>query len=120
MTEYTELDELADIYSDVYKSVHGIRPRWVSREDHTVEWYRAELEQLSRESDLQFQEDLRLEALAIEAVEKHIASIIAMGAGDRDSAIAWLHDAHDTNYDNEFLCWHLGVPYGYFNTKKAA
>ena len=30
-----ELDAITDydVYSDVYKSVHGIRPRWLSREE---------------------------------------------------------------------------------------
>ena len=41
-----------------------------------------------------------------------------MGARNRAMAVQWLDQAYETNGDLEFLCYYLGVPYGYF--KEAA
>ena len=109
----SEKDELGATYWDFYKEVHGIRPSWVSHEEATVEWYRAELESLQREADAQWEEQLVREGEAVAEFEKSVESLIASGAGDRATAIRWLHEANDTDYDGEFLCYTLGLPYGY-------
>jgi hypothetical protein len=109
----SEKDELGATYWDFYKEVHGIRPRWVNHEEATVEWYRASLESLQREANAQWEEESRLEAEAVAEFEKSVESLITAGAGDRATAIRWLHEANDTNYDGEYLCYQLGLPYGY-------
>jgi len=55
-----------------------------------------------------------MEAEAAERVEKAIRTLMRSGARDRVTAIRWLHDAHDTQGDDEYLCFQLGLPYGYF------
>ena len=107
-------DELGACYSDFYKEVRGIRPRWVNHEEATVEWYRAELEQLQIQADIQWKEQQILESEASVVFESNVTSLIASGAGDRATAIRWMHEADDTNYDDEYLCYKLGLPYGYF------
>ena len=82
-------------------------------EEATVEWYRAELESLQREADFQWEEKQIREGEAVAVFEKSIDSLIASGAGDRATAIRWMHEANDTNYDGEYLCYTLGLPYGY-------
>lgn len=119
MNEITEKDELGELYSDFYKEVHGIRPRWIDHDLATVEWYRAELIRLQREADLKAADEAVMEAKAIAALEERIASLIEMGAGDRANAIRWLHDAMGTNGDDEYLYYTLCIPYGYFNKKAA-
>ena len=114
----SEKDELGATYWDFYKEVHGIRPRWVSHEEATVEWYRAELESLQREADAQWEEQLVREGEAVAEFEKSVESLIAAGAGDRATAIRWIHDANDTNYDSEYLCFLMGLPYGYFRKEE--
>ena len=47
--------------------------------------------------------------------EKIIVKLIGHGAPDRATAIRWLHDAEGTDNDNEYLCFCLGLKYGYFN-----
>ena len=42
-----------------------------------------------------------------------IDRLIRTGAPDRATAIRWLHDAHGTDGDNEYLCFQWGLPYGY-------
>jgi hypothetical protein len=117
-TEQSEKDELGAVYYDFYKEVHGIRPRWVNHDEATVEWYRAQLEQLQLQADINYQEQLVREGEAIAQFEKSIDSLIASGAGDRATAIRWMHEANDTNYDSEYLCYLLDLPYGYFRKEE--
>jgi hypothetical protein len=44
-----------------------------------------------------------------------ILLMMKAGAKDRAMAIKWLHEANDTNGDNDFLCYCLGAAYGYFD-----
>ena len=112
--QINEKDELGSTYWDFYKEVHGIRPRWVNHDEATVEWYRDALERLQREADVLWELEQVQEAEAIAKFEKSIDSLIAAGAGDRATAIRWLHAANDTNGDTESLCYTLGLPYNYF------
>jgi len=114
----SEKDELGAVYYDFYKEVHGIRPRWVNHEEATIEWYRAELEQLQIQADINWQEQLVREGEATAVFEKSIDSLIASGAGDRATAIRWIHEANETNYDSEYLCYLLDLPYGYFRKEE--
>ena len=38
--------DMACFHSDLYKEVHGIRPRWMLPEDHTVEEWQARIDRL--------------------------------------------------------------------------
>ena len=38
--------DMACFYSDLYKEVHGIRPRWMQPEDYTVEEWQAQIDRL--------------------------------------------------------------------------
>lgn len=112
-------DDLAATYSDFYKEVHGIRPRWVNYDEVTVEWYEEALRMLSAESKIVFAAEAKARANAAVVVEARIAELIAIGAGDRLTAIRWLHEAEGTNNDPEYLCYCLGVEYGYFRADAA-
>jgi hypothetical protein len=60
------------------------------------------------------------EAEAAVRFEARVASIIELGAKDREMALRWIHEAEGTNGDDEFLCYCVGVPYGYFRQQVAA
>lgn len=52
-------DELASIYSDVYKEKYGIRPRWMNFDDMSTEELRAELERLyGEEGRIDYEEEM--------------------------------------------------------------
>jgi hypothetical protein len=52
-------DELANIYSDVYKEKYGIRPRWMKFDDMSTEELRAELERLyGEEGRIDYEEEM--------------------------------------------------------------
>lgn len=42
--------DMANFHSDVYKDVHGIRPRWMRPEDYTFEEWQARIDRLLEKS----------------------------------------------------------------------
>ena len=116
MSRLATLDEMHEHYSDFYKEVHGIRPRWVTFT--SIKEAGEAILRLEAEAKIVFAQKEREQAEAAEAVEKLIASLIASGAGDRATAIRWLHDANNTHGDDEYLCYCLDIKYGYFKSTK--
>ncbi len=47
-----------------------------------------------------------------------VAELLSTGAKDQAMAMRWIHEAEETNGDNDYLAWTLGLPYQYF--RKAA
>lgn len=113
--EMSRKDQLAAMHYDFYKDVHGVRPRWMNYDEMTEQELESQLEQLGRESDIQAKEEAIREAKASEDVEHVILNLRMSGAHDRAMAVRWLHEAHGTSGDNEYLCFTLGLPYGYFD-----
>lgn len=121
MTPWDQLsrkEQLAATHYDFYKDVHGIRPRWMNYDAMTEQELEKELEQLGREAEVQAKEEAEQQAKAIDDFEHVVLNLLMSGAKDRAMAIRWLHESHDTGGDDEYLCYHLGLPYGYF--RKAA
>jgi hypothetical protein len=58
------------------------------------------------------------EAAAVVRFSKRVQEVINMGAGNYETALRWIHEADGTDGDDEYLCYHNGLPYGFF--KKAA
>ena len=112
--EMSRKEQLEGIYWDMYKEAHGFRPRHI-RLDLCTE---AELEQdLDRLHAIIVENDRQrkiAEHEAAHAFEMRILSILACGAKDRTMALRWVHEAEGSNGDDEFLCYLVGLPYGYF------
>ena len=113
-SDLSELEQLHSIYWDAYKDTHGIRPRHVDFSTWTVEDFNRELDSLGEVADRNHAERLVREADATKALEERILVLIGMGADDRAHAIAWIADAEGANGDMEYLCFLLGLRYGYF------
>lgn len=118
MITQAERDDALDCYYDVYKSVHGIKPRWMSFDGMSREEIQAEFTALDAEAQAHFAEEELREKEAIERFEKLVADTIVAGARDRETALRWIMDSSNANGDWEYLCYDHGLPYGYF--KKAA
>lgn len=73
-------------YISYHKAVYGIKPRWVNFDAMSVE----DIEEARQFLHL---EALRQEGEAREAEEAEIASAMAVGAPDRETAERWLADA---------------------------
>lgn len=94
--ELTEVEELQSSFSDLYKDVHGVRPRWCSAEQfNSAEWLNAQISSLCIEMDSVIAIEAEQEHAAISRFEKRVVEIIAMGAGDRETALRWIFDAEE-------------------------
>ncbi len=106
-------DQLAATHYDFYKDVHGIRPRWMNYDAMTEEQLEEELEQLSREAEVQAAEEAEAQKIAIAKFEDRVANLMHTGT-NRQRVISWLMEAEDANGDIEYFCYLNGLPYGYF------
>ena len=115
--ELSEVEQLQCLYSDMHKDAYGCRPRgaWV---DIDADWLRKEIEYLEGVIALVVADERAAEDRAAIQVEERIADLIASGARDRAAAVRWMHEAEGTQGDDEYLCFTLGLAYGYF--KKVA
>jgi len=101
-------------WSDFHKEAYGFRPRGPLPEWTLAEW-EAEFNRLHAICEQNRIEEEAAQTEAAKQVEALFAKLIKGGASDRATALRWLHDAHETGGDNEYLCYSLGLPYGYFN-----
>lgn len=113
--EMSYKEQLAAEHYDFYKSVYGIRPRWMDYDAMTEEQLEAELKFLGEESERVCAEEEAAQKEAIVRFERRVLDVIESGAQDRETAIRWIRDAEGAEYaDMDYLCYCLGLPYGYF------
>ena len=116
--ELSRKEQLAATHYDFYKDVYGIRPRWMNYEDMSEQELEQELDNLSKQAEIEAKLEKERQAKAADDVEHVILNLMMSGAKDRSMAIKWLHEANNTDGDDDFLCYTLDLPYGYF--KEAA
>jgi hypothetical protein len=118
--DMSEQEQLQCTFWDAYKDAHGFRPRHIDTTTLTVDELKSDIARLA--SIIQDNERVRLEeeAAAVVRFEARVTSIIELGARDRAMALRWIHEAEDTNGDDEYLCYRVGVPYGYIKTEVTA
>ena len=113
--ELSEAEQAAATFWDFYKEVHGIRPRHIDTSTWGLSDFAREFKLLEAEAArlkvIQEQE----EAEASDRFERRVLSLLESGAKDRAMALRWIHEAEESNGDNEYLCFLLGLPYRYFN-----
>lgn len=78
----------------------------------------AEVEFHSKQLSIQIEQDRRAELVKVEQFETRVTETIAMGAGDRVTALKWILEAEDCHedfafYGYESLEYRLGIPFGY-------
>ena len=112
--EMTVVEQYACQYWDMYKDAYGVRPRGVDTSHWTLEDFEAEFEGLGVAIEAAEKVRVASEQHAIFSFEKRVDDLIFSGAKDRATAIRWIHEAEDTQGDDEYLCYTLGLPYQYF------
>jgi hypothetical protein len=112
--ELSEKEQLECIVWDAYKDAYGFRPRHMNMEAMTVEDLRAELDSLSATIDAHEKQRKIDEERASHDFEMRMLSLMMAGAKTREQALRWVHEAESTDGDDEYLCYTLGLPYGYF------
>ena len=116
--ELTQLEQAQSVYWDMYKDAYGVRPRGIDTSTWTLEQFDAEFEGLGVAIEAEEKVRVAAQQNAVFSFEKRVDDLIFSGANDRATAIRWIHEAEDTNGDDEYLAWTLSLPYGYF--RKAA
>ena len=112
--ELTQLEQAQSIYWDMYKDAYGVRPRGVDTSGWTLADFDAEFEGLRVAIEAEDKARKEAESTATVVFEQRIQSLIDAGAKDRATAMRWIHEAEDTQGDDEYLCYILGLPYQYF------
>ena len=118
MTPWDQLsrkDQLVATHYDAYKDAYGIRPRWYNYDAMTEDELVEELNRLGDVIEEQERRRFADECAAAEAFEDRIRDLIESGAQDYETALRWIHEAEGTDGDDEYLCYTLGLSYGYFN-----
>ena len=112
--EMTVLEQYACTFWDMYKDAHNFRPRHIDTSSWTEAQFEAEFEQLAeiirREGELREER----EAAASHEFEMRMLDLMRSGAKDRAMALRWVHEAEGSDGDDDYLCYLVGLPYGYF------
>jgi hypothetical protein len=116
--EMTVLEQMQCQYWDMYKDAYGVRPRGVDTSNWDEATFEAEFNYLQELITKSEQERKIAEQEACNAFEQRMQDLYACGAKDREMALRWIHEAEGSNGDEEFLCYLVGLRYGYF--RKAA
>lgn len=107
-----------DIYSDLHKDAYGFRPRGalaISFLNADEDRRRAMLDEASRDAAREAEFEREAQQAARDAFEARIADTIAIGAGDRRTALRWIIQAEDADIENdqdvEHVLWCLGLSF---------
>jgi hypothetical protein len=117
--EMTVLEQMACQYWDMYKDAHGIRPRGIDTSSWTEADFMKEFDYLGQLITQQEEARVEAEHMAIVKFEQRVLKLLVLGASDRATAVRWIHEAEGTSGDDEYLCWTLGLSYGYFRKEMA-
>ena len=118
--EMSTLEQYACTYWDMYKDAYGVRPRGVDTTDWTEAQFEAEFVLLGESIDANYKDQLAREEVASHDFEMRILGLLQSGASDREMALRWIHEAEGSNGDEEYLCYLVGLPYGYFRVAEVA
>ena len=112
--EMSVLEQMQCQYWDMYKDAYGVRPRGIDTSTWTEYAFQVEFEHLVIEIEKNEAQRQINESEAAVRFEAQIDSLISAGAVSREAALKWIHEAEGSNGDDEYLCFLLGLPYGYF------
>ena len=112
--EMSTLEQYACQYWDMHKDAYGVRPRCIDTSSWTEADFEAEFVILAKTIDANYEEQVAAEERAMIAFEMRVQDLMTSGAKDLAMAIRWVHEAEGSNGDEEYLCFLVGLPYGYF------
>lgn len=111
-----------DLISDLHKEAYGFRPSqsfWAIFAASNGDQKQAIWDDLIETLKATVARALAEQAQAIERFERRVFELRSLGAKSLDMAISWLHQAYETDGDDEFLEYHLDLPYGYIKRSRA-
>lgn len=117
--EMSGLEQAQTIWWDMYKDAHGFRPRGIDTSSWTLEDFQQEFKYLQDTIEACIARQAEAEQAAIQKFESRVVEVIAMGAGDRATALRWIMEGSEADGDWEYYCYLNNLPYGYFKSNKA-
>jgi len=112
--EMTEKEQLECSLWDAYKDAHGVRPRFMNMEAMSLDELKEELERCCDAIMRNEKERMIEEAAASHDFEMRMQNLLMSGEKSCEMALRWIHEAEGSNGDDEYLCFLVGLPYGYF------
>jgi len=112
--EMTTVEQYACQFWDMYKDAYGVRPRGIDTSSWTEAEFEAEFVSLSKVIEQENIARNEAEEKASIDFEMRVQGLMMSGAKDFEMALRWIHEAEGSNGDDEFLCYLVGLPYGYF------
>ena len=112
--EMSVLEQYAGQFWDMYKDAYGVRPRGIDTSSWSETDFETEFVSLAKTIDANYAEQVVAEERATIDFEMRVQSLMTSGAKDYEMAIRWVHEAEGSNGDDEYLCFLVGLPYGYF------
>jgi hypothetical protein len=112
--EMSTLEQYACQYWDMHKDAYGVRPRCIDTSSWTEADFEAEFVILAKTIDANYKEQLIAEEKATIDFEMRVQNLMTSGAKSYEMAIRWIHEAEGSDGDEEYLCFLVGLPYGYF------
>ena len=109
----SERDEIINVIWELYKDVNGIRPRFANFDEMSMERLNQWADSLTVELVTILEGEKIEQVENIKRFEARVASVIAMGSDDRETAIRWLMDAEDCERDKSYFKYAMGLPYDY-------
>ena len=111
-----ERHDLETLVWDMYKDVHGVRPRGLGINEMSNDELKGMVDDLQAVLEIQIEDEKAAEARAIEKFEARVAEVISLGAGDRETAIRWIREATEDEDEirrDGYFEHCNGLPYGY-------
>lgn len=118
--EMSDLEQAKQIWWDAFKDANGFRPRDIDISEWSLEKLNEEIKRLGEIIGRQETERIDQQAAAVVVFELRIKNLIDTSGKDRAAAIALIHEEEGSNGDGDYLCYLVGIPYGYFNNKTGA
>jgi hypothetical protein len=111
--QMSDLEQASAIWWDLYKDVHGVRPRGVDTSNWTLEGFNAQIAALSTALQEQLAEDEEEQARAVSLFESRIQDTLLAGAGNRETAVRWIMRDSGMGDDLEYTEFRFNLPFGY-------
>jgi hypothetical protein len=111
--QMSDLEQASAIWWDLYKDVHGVRPRGVDTSNWTLEGFNAQIQALSTALDEQMEEERQNQTLAIQRFESRVQDTVLAGAGNRETAIQWIMRDSGMGDDQEYIEFRFNLPFGH-------
>jgi len=120
MTQYTFDDNTV---SDLHKDAYGFRPSqsfWAIFAASNGDQKQAIWDDLCDALEATVARERQEQDEAIKRFNNRLNKLYEVVAKDFEMAIRWLHESCDTNGDDDYLEFMLGLPYGYITKSRIA